>query len=233
MFEVEVKSIPTKNIIKQIQDHPESILVGSSKQLNHYFSGILHLDVLDVLSPVTARSERDNLKTLLTDPSLTKLSVRTRYDDSENTPNDSQLIIKASINDTSSENGTIRREEQITVYLSIQALDLILQENGLTVQSKWRRSRETYLYKDVTICVDFDAGYGDVVEVEKLVSTKEATAQARKRCLEILTEFGLTELDQDHLENNMFPAYSADWNKFYSTNTTFLDYPEYAHLLQF
>lgn len=241
MFEVELKSLPSQAAIDKIRNNPGRFHLNSTEtQLNHYFSGELKISLEVGVEDIASR-----LGDFLSAVDFVKLfnflvraggrpdakqSVRTRHT-SFLSPDKSLLIIKVSINDTTSENGTIREEVEVEVDLSLDKLDAILLAEGLTVKSKWRRHRDTYDFEGVTLCLDFNAGYGNLLEVELLVHSKKHVFAAKERLHEVLNFLGCKELDSDHLEK-MFSEYNQNWALFYDSGKTFSDFPEYKHLVE-
>ncbi len=191
-----------------------AILSETSAQLNHYFTGealpVLVEHARAVLSPTDAAS--------LTDIAgrARKASIRTRLLNQT-----VLLIVKASLDDTSSANGITRLEfEAPTPTLSLDELDSLVVEAGYSAQAKWSRKRESYQVGDVTVSIDQNAGYGFLAEFEILAEDEsDATAQtAGLRSL--MAELGAVELAQDRLER-MFAHYNAHWREYYGTENTF------------
>jgi len=52
------------------------------------------------------------------------------------------LVIKASVDDTTSSNGTARLEWESKVGLSIEELDALVLKSGFQYQAKWSRERQ-------------------------------------------------------------------------------------------
>lgn len=145
-----------------------------------------------------------------------KVSVRTRQTDTA-----LLLVIKASLNDHSSDNGTSRIEWEGSIKgMSLEELDQVLIDAGLSVQAKWSRERETFALDDVTVTVDKNAGYGYLAEFEKIVKDQNDVFGARKEIDELMAEFGLMELPQDRLER-MFAHYNKNWMDYYGTENIF------------
>lgn len=145
-----------------------------------------------------------------------KVSVRTRETDTA-----LLLVIKASLNDHSSDNGTSRIEWEGNIKgMSLEELDQVLIDAGLSVQAKWSRERETFALDDVTVTVDKNAGYGYLAEFEKIVKDQNDVFSARKEIDELMAEFGLMELPQDRLER-MFAHYNKNWMDYYGTDNIF------------
>jgi len=191
-----------------------AVLSETSAQLNHYFTGealpVLVERAQTILNPSDAAS--------LTDIAgrARKASVRTRLLNQT-----VLLIVKASLDDTTSANGITRLEfEAETPTLSLEQLDVLVIQAGYSAQAKWSRKRESYQIGDITVSLDENAGYGFLAEFEILAEDEsDATAQtAGLRAL--MAELGAVELAQDRLER-MFAHYNAHWRDYYGTQNTF------------
>ena len=142
-------------------------------------------------------------------------SVRTRQKDEE-----VLLVVKAAIDDGTSENTVKRIEFEEAVGISLKELDSLVLEAGFSYQAKWSREREEYTYKDVGVCIDRNAGYGYLAEVEKLVSDESQVDAVHDEINAVMGELGLSELQQDRL-GRMFDFYNENWAEYYGTNKTF------------
>ena len=235
-FEIELKSLlgsqenatsflnKLKNVDKNLK------LTSKNSQLNHYFIGgdINRLSVL--IHEHLDEFEAQDFHHLVNHGS--NFSVRTRQLD-----NQIILVIKASIDQTSSSNGTARIEfEKKFENMSLKDLDQLLLDTDFSYQAKWSRVREEYEFhlphnfksevkllenpKYVTVCLDKNAGYGYLTEFE-LVLQDISEAEAGKTFLRDLIRFlEVQELSQDKLER-MFVYYNANWTQYYGTDKTF------------
>jgi len=191
-----------------------AVLSETSAQLNHYFTGealpVLVERAQTILNPSDAASLIDIAGR------ARKASVRTRLLNQT-----VLLIVKASLDDTTSANGITRLEfEAETPTLSLEQLDVLVIQAGYSAQAKWSRKRESYQIGDITVSLDENAGYGFLAEFEILAEDEsDATAQtAGLRTL--MAELGAVELAQDRLER-MFAHYNAHWRDYYGTQNTF------------
>jgi adenylate cyclase class IV len=216
--EIEIKSLlggkPAANILRQKLIERGAELVETSAQLNHYFTGetlaalveaaqdaLLSPDI-ELFTQIAARARRASVRTRLLNETVL-------------------LIVKASLDDTTSANGITRLEfEAPTVGLTLDELDALVITAGYTVQAKWSRQREAYRLGDVTISIDRNAGYGYLAEFEVMAADEsDAPAQA-DQLRTLMAEFGVTELAQDRLER-MFAHYNTHWRDYYGTDKTF------------
>ena len=106
-------------------------------------------------------------------------SVRTR-----GTPTQTIIVVKATVNDESSSNGTARIEWEVDLApMSLEDMDEKVIRAGFDYQAKWSREREGYIFQapnkgimhsrftdpqisteyntttSVTLCLDKNAGY--------------------------------------------------------------------------
>lgn len=219
-YEIEIKSLletleKTEALKKRMKElDPASQMTGQNKQLNHYFTGEDVSQLFERLSPHIDEEHHEHFDRILSEGR--NHSVRTRQLD-----NDVLLVLKAAIDDTTSANGTARMEfEAKTPRLSLQELDALLQEAGLEYQAKWSREREEHAFKGLNVCIDKNAGYGYVAEIEKVIKDAEKAEEAKEELRKVLSELGIEELPQDRLER-MFAHYNANWKDYYGTERTF------------
>lgn len=221
-IEVEVKSLlGEKSIADALREKilgvpNEAKLKNQSAQLNHYFMGG---DMEKLLASIGERFDSDNkqkLAHILTEGK--NHSVRTRsYRDGK-----ALLVVKASIDDTTSSNGLSRIEfEQVVPNMDIDALDQALFDAGFAYQAKWSREREEYVLSDgTTVCLDKNAGYGYLAEFEKMVSNASEAETAKQEIRALMDTLGVAELAQDRLER-MFAFYNEHWPEYYGTEKVF------------
>lgn len=189
-------------------------LTETSRQLNHYFTG-------DALAALTAQAQvflTAEHAAQLTEivGRARKASVRTRL------LNDlALLIVKASLDDTSSSNGITRLEFEAPARdLSLDELDSAVLAAGFVYQARWSRQRETYQVGDIAVSLDKNAGYGWLAEFE-IMAEDDNDAEAQTAHLRaLMSELGVEELAQDRLER-MFAYYNANWPSYYGTEETF------------
>ena len=193
---------------------PETKRVGENKQLNHYFVGG-SMDVLYARAALLFPEEQQKkLKKIIEDGK--SFSIRTRRLDSR-----ILLVVKASIDDTTSANGISRIEfEEEARGTTLDELDSILIGAGFSYQAKWSREREEYLCKGVHVCLDKNAGYGYVAEFEKMVDDAALAPAAREELRALMAALDVAELPQDRLER-MFAFYNQNWPDYYGTEKIF------------
>lgn len=226
-IEVELKALTSNLEEVQAKIESEYDMVNCSKtyseQLNHYFNGdkealekvikdwfplglIVHAQLLEV---------KDELL------SANKLAVRTRWDSIQGT----LLIFKYSLIDENSVNGTTRKELELPVGANVDnyltTLDDYLLECGFTYQSKWSRKRTQYSFESGwNLCLDNNAGYGELVEVEYVVTEEEYAFKKdylMYKAKTFLNTLGLVELEKSLL-TAMFNFYSSKYDEFYGTD---------------
>jgi len=238
IYEVEIKSLlgsqeAAHALISNLKElYPETYLIHTGRQLNHYFNipadmGTLKNNLHALIPPekktafekiimegdqrTTSGSDRRRAVSTKTK----KVSLRTR--DADGTV---ILVLKASVGDDTSFNGVTRIEFEEKVSLTLNELDHLLLGAGATYQAKWSREREEYKSGDVHVCIDKNAGYGYVAEFERITDDEGSLEQIKNELISIMDMLGVRELPQDRLER-MFAHYNANWQKYYETENTF------------
>jgi predicted adenylyl cyclase CyaB len=219
-YEVELKSLletleKTEELKKKLQEiDPQTKLRGKNKQLNHYFEGGEAAALKEHLLEHLHEDHHDTFHRVVDEGK--NHSIRTRQLDDK-----TLLVLKAAVDDTTSENGISRMEfEAETPHLSLEELDALLHKAGYGYQAKWSREREEYDCNGCNVCIDKNAGYGYVAELEKVVEREEEIEAAREELRAMLAQLELEELPQDRL-GRMFAHYNENWRDYYGTDKTF------------
>lgn len=189
--------------------------VGETNQLNHYFdeSGD-RAALLDNVSAFLSEADLAQLREITTD--YEKCTLRTRWEDGVVT-----LVVKAARAGEDEQHAVTRVEgDYVANVASIEALDERILAAGYQYLSKWSRRRQTFHYKDLTVCLDQNAGYGYLAEFERVVQGSEAADDAKQVILAEMSQLGLEELPQDRL-GRMFAHYNEHWPEYYQTDKTF------------
>lgn len=219
-FEIEIKSLlggkekADELVAKMRAKDPQLVQHETHKQLNHYFVGGNLEDLYENTKPLI--KDADQLKKF--EDIITKaktFSVRTRQADGKVI-----LVIKASIDDTTSSNGTARIEFESTVPVSLEELDSLVLKSGFKYQAKWSRERTDYKFLDTSVSIDKNAGYGYLAEFEKVITDQALAEKTKEELRELMSELGVSELPQDRLER-MFAYYNANWPEYYGTDRIF------------
>ncbi len=223
-YEIEIKSLlggkekADELLSKMKAIDPGLIEVGSHKQLNHYFVGgnlqTLYEKVKEFLT------EEEQKRLLDISEKAKDFSVRTRQADGKII-----LVIKASVDDTTSSNGTARLEFEAKLNnFTLNKLDQLLLDAGFAYQAKWSRERQDYLYhpknRQISVSIDKNAGYGFLSEFEVVVNDESKTEEVKNFIRESMNELGITELNQDRLAR-MFEYYNKNWEQYYGTENIF------------
>jgi adenylate cyclase class IV len=217
-YEIEIKSLlgSRKNAdrfrarMKEID--PTSKKTGEGKQLNHYFEGTGEWETI-----ATAIPEPDDQKAFLELAEKAKdFSLRTRDADGK-----VLLVLKASIDDTTSANGTARREFEKQMNISLAALDQIILDAGFAYQAKWSREREEYVFSGANVTIDKNAGYGYLAEFEVIEDDPLKADADKAKLRDLMKQAALEELDQERL-GRMFAFYNAHWRDYYGTEKIFV-----------
>lgn len=218
-YEVEIKSLiggkdQAQALVEKMERYDKAfVYVGKHNQLNHYFVKGNHMLLRSKLEAhllVDRQQEFDDMLAKIRD-----FSVRTRQAD-----NKVYFVIKATVDDTTSANGTARQEFESMVYLTLEELDRILLDCGFEYQAKWSREREEYRYNGMNVTVDKNAGYGYLAEFESIITDLAKAEEAKTAIREKMNELGVAELDQGRLAR-MFDYYNKNWEEYYGTDKTF------------
>lgn len=224
-YEVEVKSLlgsPERaDEIRRAMKRADSTcaLTSRNKQLNHYFeidpvqNKSLH-SLLNVLRAHLSETAIRKLEDIVARAS--KYSLRTRDKDGQ-----VFLVVKASVDETTSDNGIARIEFEEKFPLSLEYLDELLLKNGFRYQAKWSREREEYVCRGVNVTLDKNAGYGWLAEFERIVDDATKVSEAQNEVRALMKELSVEELAQDRLER-MFAHYNAHWPEYYGTDRIFV-----------
>jgi len=219
-YEIEIKSLlgsqDKADALKTSLDNkfPKLKTLSKHRQLNHYFNVGDFKKLHKAILPYIPKESVEKFSRVLKDGK--SFSVRTR-----DTEGKVQLVIKASIDNTTSDNGISRIEfEAVTPDLTLAKLDKILLDCGFSYQAKWSREREEYEAGDMHVCLDKNAGYGYVAEFEKVITDPSLSEKAALELRSLMTELGVSELPQDRLER-MFAHYNKHWSEYYGTDNIF------------
>lgn len=221
MLEIEVKSLlgsaerAAEVKKKLLALEPRTRLISRHRQLNHYFVGGNLGKLQKLLSPKLTDTDRREFNAVV--KSAQDFSVRTRLNDAEQPI----FVVKTSLDEGTSHNTVSRKEFEIKMKdTTLEELDRILLDAGFEYQAKWSREREEYKSAGVNVCFDRNAGYGYIIEFEKVVDDESLVARARQELFEFMGKLRVKELPQDRLER-MFKYYNENWRDYYGTEKTF------------
>ena len=220
-YEIEIKSLlGNKENADKLREgiakiDPESRLIAKSKQLNHYFIGGDLEKLYESVSSFFSKGQTEKLRKMIEEGK--NFSVRTRKLD-----NKILLVIKASIDDTTSSNGISRIEfEEEVPGISLDDLDNLLLGAGFSYQAKWSREREEYRCMDVNVSIDKNAGYGYLAEFERIIDDRSRANEVKESLRALMGKLNVVELTQDRLER-MFAHYNENWQEYYGTDKIFV-----------
>jgi predicted adenylyl cyclase CyaB len=217
LYEIEIKSLlgnkrRADNLRTKLNERGGKLL-AQNRQLNHYFV-ISNVEKFKrKLEKHISEDKKELFKKVLEKGS--DFSIRTR-----DTNGEVKLVVKTSIGDDTSSNGVSRMEFEDNMDMSLDELDKLLLAAGLKYQAKWSREREEYKLGDTNICLDKNAGYGYLVEFERVVPEKSMADSVEGELLDLMRGFGVEELPQDRLER-MFSYYNDNWMDYYGTDKVF------------
>lgn len=220
-YEIEIKSLLGSKenadaLIAKLQlKNNNSLVPKKSKQLNHYFTYTDLAKFHDMLISHIPEAKKEIFSKIIKEGK--NFSIRTRE------VNDTKviLVIKASLDDSSSSNGISRMEFESEMSMTLGELDQLLLNAGLEYQAKWSREREEYDAGDALVCIDKNAGYGYLAEFEKVVEDKSKNDEVKEALFSLMDDLGVQELKQDRLER-MFEFYNKHWAEYYGTDKTFI-----------
>ncbi len=218
-FEIEIKSLlgekKNQEALKAKMEASEHdfIFVAKNTQLNHYFTGGDIEQLFNNMKDTLDESQQARLRYVIENGE--GFSVRTRQKDDE-----VLLVVKASLDGGTSENTVQRMEFEEAVAYSLTTLDQLVLDAGFSYQAKWSREREEYTLGDTNICFDKNAGYGYLIEFEKVVKDESLIDTARDEIMALMNALEVEELDQDRLAR-MFDYYNKHWEEYYGTEKTF------------
>ncbi len=233
-YEIEIKVLlwdeSEKNIFmsKVRETFPLLAHSYSETQKNHYFEwgNLSHL--LGTFREYISQEQAESLHRLSKEAK--SYSVRTR-----GTPTETIIVVKATVNDESSSNGTARIEWEVDLApMTLEDMDAKVLASGFVYQAKWSREREGYdlgtehgllhasqWQKSATLlCLDKNAGYGYLAEFERVIDDSERVDSTRAELLSIIHLLGYSELDQSRLAR-MFDHYNQNWKEYYGTEKVF------------
>ncbi|MEK7535041.1 MAG: CYTH domain-containing protein [Patescibacteria group bacterium] len=220
-YEIEIKCLlGSKNSADQLlarmhQVNPQTKQIGIQKQLNHYFESGNLRDLAKNIVPVL-KVKKDQLKLTKLSNQARSFSLRTRQ-----TNGKLKLILKISIDDTSSDNGTARLEFEAPIDgVTLDELDALVLKSGFAHQAKWSRDKTDYNYLGANITISFSPGYGYVAEFEKIISDPKLANQTKTELRNIMKKLDVEELPQDRLAR-MFDYYNKHWREYYGTEKVF------------
>ncbi len=218
-YEIELKSLlgnpqnAEKLVSKMKELDPQMVSKGTHKQLNHYFKDGDLKTLYEKLESFVPAEKKSQFKEIA--EKAKTFSVRTRWADGKVI-----LVVKASVDETTSSNGTARLEFEALMNMTLEELDNQILASGFNYQAKWSRERTDYNYKDTAVSIDKNAGYGYLAEFEKTETELEKVEPTKSLLREMLKELGVEELAQDRLER-MFAFYNDNWQDYYGTEKTF------------
>lgn len=221
-YEVEVKVLLGDQakadafLAKLKQRDPQLTLTKESSQLNHYFNDAGdRAKLLESVGELLSVADRASLHNILTN--YDKFALRTRLQNGT-----VLLVVKAAKTDGEDDQHALARVEgeyQVSAG-NIEELDQRIHDAGYDFLSKWSRDRREYGYKDYTVCLDRNAGYGYLAEVETMVDDPDRAEEAKSAILKELAEMGEKELSQERI-GRMFEHYNQHWPEYYQTDKTF------------
>ena len=111
--------------------------------------------------------------------------------------------------------GKLHDDEREEIEIPIESKDFaalgeLFRALGMEVEIKWFRKRKVYTWRGVKVCLDNTAGYGFILELEKLVATQDTTV--REELIALLTELGLKQSPKSEFTQR-YEDYKRNWRK--------------------
>lgn len=224
-YEVEIKVLLGEASVKDAfmekvrSSFPAMTHEYSESQLNHYFEWGNLRYLLGTFREYISQEKAELLHQLSEEAK--SFSVRTR-----GTPTQTIIVVKATVNDESSSNGTARIEWEVDLApMSLDDMDKLVIAAGFAYQAKWSREREGYNLNiswavDTILCLDKNAGYGYLAEFERVIDDVTLVDSTREELLSMIDSLGYHELDQARLAR-MFEKYNREWQSYYGTENVF------------
>jgi adenylate cyclase class IV len=223
-FEIEIKSLLGSKanadaLVEKMQTADNDFkILGAHKQLNHYFVGGSLKSLFDKVNHLLTEESKHKLEDL--SERAKDFSVRTREADGKII-----LVVKATVDDTTSENGTARLEWEAKLNnLNLEELDKLILNAGFTYQAKWSRERQEFLFhsgkRELSVSIDKNAGYGFLAELEVVVNDVSKAEEVKAFIRETMSKLAIEELPQDRLQR-MFDFYNQHWQDYYGTDKVF------------
>jgi adenylate cyclase class IV len=223
-FEIEIKSLLGSKanadaLVEKMQTADNDFkILGTHKQLNHYFVGGSLKSLFDKVNHLLTEESKHKLEDL--SERAKDFSVRTREADGKII-----LVVKATVDDTTSENGTARLEWEAKLNnLNLEELDKLILNAGFTYQAKWSRERQEFLFhsgkRELSVSIDKNAGYGFLAELEVVVNDVSKAEEVKAFIRETMSKLAIEELPQDRLQR-MFDFYNKNWSEYYGTDKVF------------
>ncbi|MGE5456632.1 MAG: CYTH domain-containing protein [Ignavibacteriales bacterium] len=92
-------------------------------------------------------------------------------------------------------------------------LSKMLECLGYEVEIKWFRKRLEGSYQDIKLTIDYTAGYGYIVEVEKIVTDESLIDETKNKLVDILKSFNIEISDKQEFKDK-YSDYKINWSKY-------------------
>ena len=232
MIELEKKALikNPEQLIADIENYYDMSICSKeeSTQVNSYFQGEKSAleKLLDSYKGLESRFWNLNVKETLLN--ATTLAIRTRQDSVKGV----LLIFKYSLINQDADNGTERKELEFTTLHSLDELEAYLLSLGFSYKSKWSRKRIQYSFNTGwTLCVDHNAGYEGVFEVEYMANEEEYSTKKdwlMYKANRFLDQLGLTEINPELLKR-MYSFYTKHWEHFFGKDIYIWNDPRFPY----
>ncbi len=104
--------------------------------------------------------------------------------------------------------------EEIEIHTSsdennFENLEKLFNTLGHNVEIKWLRKRNQFIWKGITVCLDYTKGYGYIIELEK-ISDEENKEKALEELKLRLRELNIEETPKE-VFNEKYNYYKENW----------------------
>ena len=105
-----------------------------------------------------------------------------------------------------------RDEIEVNIdYNNVSNILFILKKLNINTEIKWERYRRIYKWNDIKVCIDDNKGYGNIIELEKLVKGNED--KVYKELYKKLKSLNIQKITTKQEFNKKFEYYKNNWKK--------------------
>jgi len=231
--EVEIKALLTEDLssFRRKAEKAGFQYQREEAQLNHYFRVTEEFELATFVDEYNLSSDVLKAKSVairtreISSPNLNSVTGDSLF----NTK--TLLVVKYVLDGEDVQNGKDRYEIEIDCTENITHVDSALIKYGLEYRSLWSRERLTYFHpeKEITLCLDKNAGYGYLVELERMVSEEKREDSFKELC-DTLEFLGLDMLESNLLET-MFKYYETHYEDYYGTEHLIWNSPNWIKFM--
>ncbi len=105
--------------------------------------------------------------------------------------------------------------EELEIILprkDFKKLQSLFSDLGYDTKVKWLRKRINYLWKGITVSLDYSKGYGYIIELEKMVTNPKNKKAALKMLNKAMKELGIKQTSKSTFDKKL-RYYEKHWKK--------------------